>query len=87
MEARFYKKKDSIIICELCPHYCRIMNNKSGLCGVRYNNNGTLVSNNYGRVSALSIDPIEKKPLYHFFPGSEILSLGGERSYKYGHPV
>ena len=62
--------------CLLCPHFCRIKAGNSGICGVRLNENGTLVAASYGKVSALHLDPIEKKPLYHFFPGSKILSVG-----------
>ncbi len=76
MEASYYRKKGSKIICELCPHACSIGLQESGLCKVRTNINGTLQCNTYGKVSALNMDPIEKKPLFHFYPGSEILSLG-----------
>jgi len=76
MEAKYYRKKEAHLICELCPHKCRIGNNESGLCKVRTNINGILQSDSYGRVSAVNLDPIEKKPLYHFNPGSQILSLG-----------
>ena len=64
------------IRCELCPHRCRIPAGKAGLCRVRVNQGGRPALPFYGRVSALSIDPIEKKPLYHFRPGSSILSVG-----------
>ncbi len=62
--------------CLLCPHKCRIDNGKSGICGVRKNNNGRIELQTYGVLSALSLDPVEKKPLYHFFPGKNILSAG-----------
>jgi pyruvate formate lyase activating enzyme len=67
--------KDSSVKCLLCPHYCLIHENSSGACGVRYNLGGRLFSANYGR-ACLAIDPVEKKPLYHWKPGSMILSLG-----------
>lgn len=62
--------------CLLCPHRCRISSGKTGLCGVRKNIDGTLCAMNYNRIASLSLDPIEKKPLYHFHPGSRILSVG-----------
>ncbi len=77
MEARYYHKtKERAVQCNLCPHNCIIKNDKSGVCKVRTNHQGTLITNNYGLVSSLGFDPIEKKPLYHFYPGKEILSVG-----------
>ena len=77
MEALFYHKiDDEKVKCELCPHNCIISNGKSGTCKVRINKNGTLISENYGVVSSIGFDPIEKKPLYHFYPNTEILSVG-----------
>jgi len=64
------------IRCDLCPHQCLLTEGKSGQCKVRVVRNGKLVSENYGRLSAIATDPIEKKPLYHFFPGEKILSIG-----------
>ncbi|MCL2185352.1 MAG: AmmeMemoRadiSam system radical SAM enzyme [Treponema sp.] len=62
--------------CGLCPNYCEIKNGGFGVCGVRGNKGGKGIIPFYGFVSALAVDPIEKKPLYHFKPGSQILSLG-----------
>jgi len=62
--------------CEICPHHCRLEEGQLGLCKGRANRHGTIVSDNYGRVTGLALDPIEKKPLYHFYPGSKILSVG-----------
>ena len=62
--------------CLLCPHGCRLGEGQAGLCRVRQNVGGRLRSLNYGRVSSAQWDPIEKKPLFHFHPGSPILSLG-----------
>lgn len=78
IEAILYKKspKDDSIRCNLCSHYCNIPNMENGKCGVRQNLNGTLYSLNYGRVQGFAIDPIEKKPLYHFYPGSKVISFG-----------
>lgn len=65
------------ILCELCPHRCKIPDGKTGICGVRRNYDGKLISESYGRVTSMALDPIEKKPLYHFYPGAKILSMGG----------
>lgn len=62
--------------CRLCPHNCVLENNEIGKCKARKNINGKLFSLTYGKVSSIAFDPIEKKPLYHFFPGSLILSIG-----------
>lgn len=72
----FETESNNTVKCLLCPHFCRIKAGNSGICGVRLNDNGKLVAANYGKVSALHLDPIEKKPLYHFFPGRKILSIG-----------
>ncbi|MFW6029802.1 MAG: AmmeMemoRadiSam system radical SAM enzyme [Halanaerobiales bacterium] len=76
-EALFQEKvNEKTVKCNLCPHNCEISVNSTGICQVRKNQNGKLYSLNYGKISSIGIDPIEKKPLYHFYPGSEILSLG-----------
>lgn len=62
--------------CLLCPHYCLLAKAQTGRCGVRQNLNGRLYSLIYGETTSVALDPIEKKPLYHFYPGSFILSLG-----------
>jgi pyruvate formate lyase activating enzyme len=62
--------------CLLCPNDCRIADGKTGTCGVRENRSGRLTLPFYGAISSLGVDPIEKKPLYHFHPGSTILSAG-----------
>jgi len=75
-EALFYKVlKDNKVQCELCPHKCTIPEEKSGFCKVRQNIKGKLFSLVYGKSIATSIDPIEKKPLYHFLPGSFSMSV------------
>ncbi len=77
MEAAYYiKKEDLKVHCQLCPDNCVIANGKRGACKVRKNIEGTLIAENYGLVSAIHTDPIEKKPLYHFYPGKPVLSLG-----------
>lgn len=76
-EAAFYEILDTgDIQCVLCPIMCRIKPGQTGVCSSRQNIEGRMVLLNYGQVSALHVDPMEKKPLYHFLPGSSILSLG-----------
>lgn len=76
-EALWYEKlADEQVICGLCPHRCRLKPGKTGICRVRHNKDGVLYSHNYGQCSPPTLDPIEKKPLYHFYPGSMILSVG-----------
>ena len=81
-EAAFCQRVDEgsdrelMVICELCPHKCHIPNGRRGVCGTRANHDGRLIVENYGMVSSLSLDPIEKKPLKRFMPGSMILSAG-----------
>ena len=62
--------------CLLCPNDCRIAEGTTGTCGVREHRGGKLVLPRYGAISSVAVDPIEKKPLYHFHPGSRILSVG-----------
>ncbi len=76
MEAMFYSKENSKVRCYLCPWRCKISSGKRGVCGVRENYNGTLTSLIYGKASSVHPDPIEKKPLYHFYPKSHVLSYG-----------
>lgn len=75
-QALYYEVKDGLIHCYLCPHNCRIPEGKTGICGVRFNEGGALYAKNYGEASSLALDPVEKKPLYHFYPGKMILSVG-----------
>ncbi len=76
-EARFFETlKEMKVQCRLCPHYCIIGEGEQGECNLRENRGGTLVTLSYGRTVTVNIDPIEKKPLYHFMPGSLILSIG-----------
>ncbi len=75
-EAYLYEKlKNRNVRCLNCSHYCHLTPDQKGICGVRQNIDGKLYSLNYGQVVALNIDPIEKKPLFHFLPGSLSLSL------------
>ena len=77
VQSQFFETDEAgTVSCLLCPHKCTLTHDKRGNCGVRINIEGSLFSENYGKVSALHFDPIEKKPLYHFFPGRTILSVG-----------
>ncbi|MFH1683598.1 MAG: AmmeMemoRadiSam system radical SAM enzyme [Candidatus Margulisiibacteriota bacterium] len=76
-EAMFYKKlPDGKVHCFLCPWDCKIAERKVGICGVRQNREGKLYSLIYNVVSSVAVDPIEKKPLFHFHPGTKCLSVG-----------
>ena len=76
-EASYYEKlEDRQVKCRLCPHHCRLKAGQKGICRVRINEEGALYSINYRKITAAALDPIEKKPLYHFFPGKLILSVG-----------
>jgi len=75
-EAVLYEKlKGNLVKCNLCNHHCVIADKKRGICGVRENQNGVLYALNYGKVIASNIDPIEKKPFFHFLPGSKAFSI------------
>jgi pyruvate formate lyase activating enzyme len=77
MEAAYYTtREDGTVRCELCPSACIIAPGHTGACSVRGNRNGMLQADAYGEVVSLSVDPIEKKPLYHFHPSKPILSTG-----------
>ncbi|NQU18121.1 MAG: AmmeMemoRadiSam system radical SAM enzyme [Candidatus Saganbacteria bacterium] len=76
-EALFYEKlQDKKVQCHLCPWECVVLDGKIGVCGVRKNEDGKLYTLIYGVVSSLALDPIEKKPLFHFYPGSMVMSVG-----------
>ncbi len=68
--------QQEILKCTLCPHYCRIYPGKHGFCAVRENRNGELYLPFYGAISSGGIDPIEKKPIFHFLPGTRSFSIG-----------
>ena len=75
-EARFYEPlSDGRVLCTLCPHDCHIVDGGRGACGVRYNHAGKLYTLVYDRVVAREVNPIEKKPLFHFYPGSFAYSI------------
>ena len=75
-EALFYVKlKNNIVQCKLCPHFCVIKEGERGKCNARENRKGKLISIVYGKPCSVAIDPIEKKPFYHFLPGEKALSI------------
>ncbi len=75
-EALFYdKSENNVVLCKLCNHLCKIRNGKTGICNVRKNIDGKLFSLIYNKIAAKNIDPVEKKPLYHFLPGSYTYSI------------
>lgn len=77
MDAAWWTPRDDgRVTCRLCPHGCVIAPGKRGICRVRENRDGALVPLSYGEATSIAMDPIEKKPLYHFHPGASILSVG-----------
>jgi len=74
--AAYWAPEGDTARCALCPHRCRIAPGKAGICGVRENRGGTLFAATYGKAAAIAVDPVEKKPLFHFHPGARILSIG-----------
>ncbi|MEN8167861.1 MAG: AmmeMemoRadiSam system radical SAM enzyme [Pseudomonadota bacterium] len=72
----WHKLADGRVQCDLCPRYCHIKEGKQGFCFVRENHQGAVVLNTYGLSSGFCVDPIEKKPLNHFLPGTPVLSFG-----------
>lgn len=76
-EAKWWKPvENEKILCTLCPRYCKIGDGQPGFCYIRQNQNGKLITLGYGRPTGFAIDPVEKKPLNHFYPGTNILSFG-----------
>jgi pyruvate formate lyase activating enzyme len=75
-ESRFFEAfRDDAVRCIICPRKCVVQPGKHGFCGVKENQDGKLLSLTYGQLSAIAVDPIEKKPLAHFYPGSRSLSI------------
>lgn len=74
--ALLWEHEGDAIRCRLCPNACRITKGHSGICGVRRNTAGVLVASTYGLVSSAAVDPIEKKPVFHYAPGSTVFSIG-----------
>ncbi len=74
--ADWWHTENTHIRCDLCPHSCLLADGEAGFCRVRRNDGGMMASLVYGRASSVALDPIEKKPLYHWRPGTDILSIG-----------
>ena len=74
--ANWWHKRNGRVVCDLCPRHCALKEGGYGFCFVRQNVDGQLVLNTYGRSTGFCIDPVEKKPLNHFFPGTSVLSFG-----------
>ena len=72
----WHRLDDERIQCDLCPRYCRLREGQRGFCYIRQAHGGEIVLTSYGRASGFCIDPIEKKPLNHFYPGTGVLSFG-----------
>lgn len=75
-DARWWHKRNDRVVCDLCPRHCALKDGDYGFCFVRQNSGGVLKLNTYGRSTGFCIDPVEKKPLNHFYPGSSVLSFG-----------
>ncbi|MEI7542368.1 MAG: AmmeMemoRadiSam system radical SAM enzyme [bacterium] len=76
-EARYYQKEvANKVKCLLCPHNCLIGNHKAGICLARQNEEGVLYALTYGELTSYAVDPVEKKPLYNFYPGTKVFSIG-----------
>ncbi|MDP4146986.1 MAG: AmmeMemoRadiSam system radical SAM enzyme [Bacillota bacterium] len=75
-EGKYYTTQDNLISCNLCPHNCKLNEGQHGICGIREASEGSLYTLNYGEISSIGLDPIEKKPLFHFKPGKIVLSVG-----------
>jgi len=76
-KARWWRQDDQVVVCDLCPHHCRIAQEGArGICGVRILSQGALQTLAWGGAATIHLDPMEKKPLYHFLPGTQTLSLG-----------
>ncbi len=72
----YYKKENDRLVCLLCQYYCKLKTGQTGVCGVNQNVGSHIENLVYGYPSAINIDPIEKKPLYHFLPSSKSFSVG-----------
>ncbi|MCQ4153715.1 MAG: AmmeMemoRadiSam system radical SAM enzyme, partial [Archaeoglobi archaeon] len=74
IESYLYEKAEGFVICKTCWHRCRLRDQQWGICKVRKNENGKLMVYNYGLASSIALDPIEKKPMHNYMPGSKVLS-------------
>jgi pyruvate formate lyase activating enzyme len=76
-KTKYYEKlSNEKVVCTLCPHACELVPGQTGICNARTNNGGEMISLTYGKPVAIHIDPVEKKPVYHFMPGTTTLSFG-----------
>ena len=75
-KADWWHSENTHIRCDLCPHSCLLADGEAGFCRVRRNDGGIMTSLVYERASSVALDPVEKKPLYHWRPGTDILSIG-----------
>ncbi|MFC1501536.1 AmmeMemoRadiSam system radical SAM enzyme [Elusimicrobiota bacterium] len=75
-KAQWWTQKNNDVQCQLCPHYCIIKDGKTGICRSRKNLSGELYSLTFNKFTSINIDPIEKKPLFHYFPGRKVFSVG-----------
>lgn len=75
-EAKWWEPVNDRVKCTLCPRYCKLKRGQRGFCVVRQNVDGKLETSSYGNLIAVHVDPIEKKPLYHFLPGTKAFSIG-----------
>ncbi len=73
----WHKEQSGTIRCELCPNNCQIAEGGNGVCRIRMVKNGAMFTEGYGNITSCHLDPIEKKPLHHFYPGVAIFSIGG----------
>lgn len=76
-EAAFWRQEERAVRCTLCPHFCSIKDGENGFCGARGVRDKKLYALTYGKIAASAFDQIEKKPLYHFYPGHKTFSIGG----------
>ena len=72
----WHKLSDTRIQCDMCPRFCKLHEGQRGLCFIRQNSNDQIVMTSYGRSSGFAVDPVEKKPLNHFYPGTPVFSFG-----------
>jgi len=75
-EARWWTAEEDRVVCQLCPRGCRLQDGQTGFCRVRRNEGGRLRTLTYGHPVSIAVDPIEKKPLFHFLPGTSVVSFG-----------
>ena len=72
----WHRQEDGRVVCDLCPRHCSLKDGDKGFCFVRENHDGQMILTTYGKSTGFCVDPIEKKPLAHFYPGSSVLSFG-----------